>query len=63
VVTVSDDGTLAWLVCQVRIEGTRTPPSGEPRPVDSTWAWIELYEKREGEWVRVGNVSNMKPVE
>lgn len=63
VVRVSDDATLAWLVCQVRVEGTRTMPSGETHPVDSTWAWIELYEKRDGKWVRAGNLSSMKPVQ
>jgi hypothetical protein len=25
------------------------------------WAWIELYEKRHGQWLRTGNVSNHKP--
>ena len=28
---------------------------------ESVWAWIELYEKQEGEWKRIGNVSNRKP--
>ena len=23
-------------------------------------AWIELYEKRNGRWVRIGNVSNIR---
>jgi hypothetical protein len=63
VVRVSTDGTLGWVVCQVRIEGTRTMPSGDAHPVDSTWTWVELYEKRGGRWVRTGNVSTMKPVE
>lgn len=63
VVRVSGDGTLGWLICQVRMEGTRTMTTGEKLPVDSTWAWIELYEKRDGAWKRIGNLSNMKPVQ
>jgi hypothetical protein len=62
VVTVSDDGTLGWLVCRVRVEGTRTSASGETQPVDSTWAWIELYRKIDGRWRRVGNASTLAPV-
>ena len=63
VVKVSDDGTLGWLIAQVKISGTRTMTGGEKAPVDSEWGWIELYEKRDGRWLCVGNVSNMKPRE
>ena len=63
IVRVSDDGTLGWLIAQVRIAGTHTNSVGEKRPVDSIWAWIELYEKRDGRWFRVGEVSNVKSLE
>ena len=29
--------------------------------IDAIWAWIELYEKRDGEWRIIGNVSNRRP--
>jgi ketosteroid isomerase-like protein len=61
IVRVSKDGTLGWLIAQVRISGTSTNSEGESIPFDWTWAWIELYEKRNGQWKRVGEVSNMKP--
>lgn len=60
VVRVSEDGTLGWVICQVQIMGERREENGEPRPVHSVWAWIELYAKQAGNWVRVGNVSNQK---
>ena len=60
IVRVSDDGTLGWLIAQVRIVGTRSRSNGEKTPIDSVWAWIELYEKRDGRWFRVGEVSNVK---
>jgi ketosteroid isomerase-like protein len=60
-VQVSDDGTLGWVVAQVHIVGTRRMPDGSSVDFDDTWAWIELYEKRDGHWLRTGNVSNHKP--
>jgi len=61
IVRVSDDGTLGWLIAQVKIVGTRDNSDGETVPINSVWAWIELYEKKNGRWFRVGNVSNVKP--
>jgi hypothetical protein len=55
IVRVSGDGTLGWVICQVEIVGTR----GDEE-FTSVWAWIELYAKEDGEWRRVGNVSNRR---
>ncbi len=63
IVRVSRDGTLGWLVARVRIAGERTDAEGRKTPFESVWAWIELYEKRAGRWMRVGEVSNLKPME
>jgi hypothetical protein len=60
VVRTSPDGMTAWLVAQVKISGSQTTGAGDDVPFDWTWAWIELYEKRKGRWLRVGNVSNQK---
>jgi hypothetical protein len=60
IVHVSDDGTLGWLIAQVKIIGTLTDGDGEKTEIDSIWAWIELYEKRDVRWIRVGEVSNVK---
>jgi hypothetical protein len=60
IVRVSDDGTMGWLIAQVKISGTQ-PGREERVRIDSVWAWIELYEKRGGRWFRVGEVSNVKP--
>ena len=63
IVTISKDGTLAWLMAQVEIVGERKRPDGLSEPIHDVWAWIELYEKRNGRWVGVGNVSNVRPRE
>ncbi|MHC4975417.1 MAG: DUF4440 domain-containing protein [Planctomycetota bacterium] len=52
VVFVSDDGTLGWVMAHVRIEGTY----GEGR-LDSTWSWVTLLERVDGEWRLVGSAS------
>lgn len=61
VVRVSSDGSLAWLIAQVKASGVQTSDDGKQAPIEFTSAWIELFEKKDGKWVRVGNVSNFKP--
>jgi hypothetical protein len=61
IVRVSDDGTLGWLICQVEIVGKHKGISGDSAQLNSVWAWVELYEKRDGQWIRVGEVSNVRP--
>jgi hypothetical protein len=61
VVKVAKDGSLGWVIAQIEAKGEQTAPDGTVVPVDFVSSWIELYEKRGGRWVRVGNVSNFKP--
>lgn len=61
VVTVSADGTLGWVIVQVYAQGQQTAVAGTTTPLEFVSAWIELYEKRDGRWLRIGNVSNFKP--
>lgn len=60
VVTISQDGTLGWLVVQVYARGLQTTADGTAVPLQFVSAWIELYEKQDGRWLRTGNVSNFK---
>jgi hypothetical protein len=61
VVKVSRDGSLGWVAAQVEARGTREFAPGESRPVEFVVAWIELYERRDGEWVAIGNASSFAP--
>ena len=61
VVQVSNDGSLGWVIVQVRGAGVQTTQDGGSQPLAFESAWIELYERRGGSWYRVGNVSNFKP--
>jgi hypothetical protein len=62
IVKVSSDGSLGWVIVQVEARGEQTTSTGAVEPLEFVSAWIELYEKRNGRWVRVGNVSNFKPI-
>lgn len=61
IVKVSKDGTLGWLIAQVRIAGTQANGDDAGVPFDAVWAWIELYEKQAGRWIRIGEVSSLRP--
>ncbi len=60
IVKVSADGTLGWIIVQLRAEGTQTDASGKERSLDFVCAWISLFEKQGGEWVNIGDVSTFK---
>jgi hypothetical protein len=60
VVNVSQDETLGWVIAQVYAQGEQATSDGQVSPIQFISAWIELYEKRDGRWLRTGNVSNFK---
>jgi len=61
IVRVSNDGSLGWVICQISARGVQTDEEGKKKPVEFVSAWVELYEKRNGRWYGVGNVSNFRP--
>lgn len=56
IVRVSPDAQLGWVIAKVEVTGTQ-----DGKPLNFVSAWIELYEKRNGRWYGIGNVSNFKP--
>jgi hypothetical protein len=61
VVKLSNDGSLGWVIVQVGARGVQTAEDGTKEPIGFVSAWVELYEKRDGRWYGVGNVSNFRP--
>lgn len=60
-VNISADGSLGWVIAQVEAKGLRLDTGGKPSgPLSFVCAWIELYEKADGQWKLVGNVSNFQ---
>ena len=60
-VRVSPDGRLGWVIVQVEAAGEQSQDGGSLAEVSFVSAWIETYERRDGRWWRVGNVSNFRP--
>lgn len=61
IVRVAGDGSLGWVIAQVKAAGVQQSPQGEEVSFEFVSAWIELYARQEGQWLRIGNVSNFKP--
>jgi tetratricopeptide (TPR) repeat protein len=59
-VRVSGDGTMAWMIVRTRVRRTQRDVSGQDKAVSFVYAGIMTYEKRDGRWVRVANVSTFE---
>ena len=57
-VKVSQDGTLGWVAAQIEARGESVGPDGQARTIEAVFAWIELYERRDEEWVSIGNATS-----
>lgn len=60
VIQVARDGSQGWVVASVEVI-SHAAAAGESDSSHTIWAWIELYEKRAGRWIMVGNLSNERP--
>ncbi len=59
-VKVSKDGSLAWCIVQMKIEGEQKSENNSIRKLNFVVAWITLYEKMDNKWIRLGEVDNFK---
>lgn len=57
IVRVSDDCSLGWVMVQVEASGAQRQ-GNVLQPFEFQSSWIELYERRDGAWRGIGNVSN-----
>jgi hypothetical protein len=58
VIGFSDDGSIAWSIVRVKVEGERRIDGDSTRALDFTCAWITLYRRDGDRWIRLGEVSN-----
>jgi hypothetical protein len=61
VVSVSRDGTLGWLACEIEASGEQTDESGRIVPLEFGFSWVELVARDEGRWLGIGNASSQRP--
>jgi hypothetical protein len=60
IVRVSKDGSMAWMITRVRVRRTQKNAVEEEKEEQFTYAGIMTYEKENGRWVRVANVSTFE---
>ncbi len=58
IVKFSKDGSLAYLIVQVKVAGNQKVEADSVESFDMTWAWITLFERENNKWIRLGEVSN-----
>ncbi|WP_375773070.1 nuclear transport factor 2 family protein [Archangium gephyra] len=58
IVTLSEDGTLAWMVVHKRVELVEVS-TGEAET--TVFAWMATFEKRQGQWLQTAVVSTRAP--
>lgn len=60
IVGISDDGSIAWAIVQVRVEGSQQAEDGSTRPLAFTSAWLTLFRREGDRWIRQGDVSTFR---
>ena len=61
IISVSKDGSMAWMITKIRVRRAQKDAAGAEREQKFVYAGIMTYEKRDGRWVRVANVSTFEP--
>jgi hypothetical protein len=59
IIGFSNDGSLAWLIAQVKVTGKRKT-DGEETDVDFICSWLTLYERKDDKWLRLADASTFK---
>ena len=59
-IKISGDGSMAWLVGNVRVNGIRRQPNGQSVLLDFVSTWLAVYEKRGSDWYLVANANTEK---
>ena len=57
IVRISDDATMAWMIVRNRVRRTQKQDDGSEVERKFIYAGIMTYEKQNGKWMRVANVS------
>jgi hypothetical protein len=60
IIGISQDGSLAWSIVQVKVAGRRKMEDGVEVKLNFICAWITLFERQGERWLRRGEVSSFK---
>jgi hypothetical protein len=59
-VEVSSDGTMAWLLGEIRAKAIQTQPDGAEREIAYRCAWLQVYARRDGRWAAIVNAPSVQ---
>ena len=60
IVGVSADGSMGWLIAQVKVSGQQQTAAGGTQPLEFVSAWLMLYERQDDRWVRLADASTFR---
>jgi hypothetical protein len=60
-IRISPDGQMAYVIVQKRVRLSALDSAWVPRPEHTIFAWVELYEKRGGQWTLMAVASTDRP--
>ena len=60
IVRVSNDASMAWMIVRTRIRRVQKNADGTEKQENVVYAGIMTYERRDGRWMRVANVSTVE---
>ena len=60
IIRVSRDGSMGWIITRVKVRRTQKDSSGAEKEEKFVYAGIMTYEKRDGKWIKVANVSTFE---
>ena len=60
IIRVSKDGSMAWMITRVKVRRTQKDAAGMEREQKFIYAGIMTYEKHDGKWMQVANVSTFE---
>jgi hypothetical protein len=60
IISVSNDGSLGWIIVHLKMRRTKKDAAGAEKEEKFVYAGIMTYEKRDGRWIKVANVSTFE---
>src|SRR3954468_6054817 len=57
IIRISNDASIGWMITRTRVRRVQKKADGAEQEEKFVYAGIMTYEKRDGRWVRVANVS------
>ena len=60
IIGISNDASMAWMITRTRVRRVQKKAGGAEQEEKFVYAGIMTYEKRDGRWVRVANVSTFE---